>query len=87
MRRRRVSIGYAAVTGLTLLVVGCKKANQYAPPPAAKVSVAKPLEHKITRYLEATGNTSRGGRGRSHRPGAGFRASDQLCRRRDGEDR
>src|SRR6201996_7254945 len=48
----------AAVLGLVLLVAGCKKSNQYAPPPPPKVSVAKPSEQKITRYLEATGNTA-----------------------------
>jgi RND family efflux transporter MFP subunit len=51
-------MGLIAVTGLLLLIPGCKKANQYAPPPAAKVSVAKPLMQKITRYLESTGNTA-----------------------------
>jgi RND family efflux transporter MFP subunit len=45
------------VLGLFLALSGCKKSNQYQPPPPAKVSVAKPLSQKITRYLEATGNT------------------------------
>jgi RND family efflux transporter MFP subunit len=58
MRRLKTSMGLIAVTGLLLLIPGCKKANQYAPPPAAKVSVAKPLMQKITRYLESTGNTA-----------------------------
>jgi multidrug efflux system membrane fusion protein len=58
MQRRQISLGFSALIALTLLVAGCKKTNQYAPPPAAKVSVAKPLEHKITRYLEPTGNTA-----------------------------
>jgi RND family efflux transporter MFP subunit len=58
MRRLQVSVGSMAALGLFLLVAGCKKANQYAPPPPAKVSVAKPLAQKITRYLEATGNTA-----------------------------
>ena len=57
MRRTWRGVGYAGAIGL-LVVSGCKKANQYAPPPAAKVSVAKPVEQKITRYLEATGNTA-----------------------------
>ena len=48
----------SAVLGLIVFVSGCKKANQYAPPPPAKVSVAKPSAQKITRYLEATGNTA-----------------------------
>jgi len=58
MRRIRHRVGYAGAIGLALAVSGCKKANQYAPPPAPKVSVAKPVEQKITRYLEATGNTA-----------------------------
>ena len=58
MRRIRHGVGYAGAIGLALAVSGCKKANQYAPPPAPKVSVAKPVEQKITRYLEATGNTA-----------------------------
>jgi RND family efflux transporter MFP subunit len=44
--------------GLALLLSGCKKTNQYAPPPPAKVSVAKPVAQKITRYLEVTGNVA-----------------------------
>jgi RND family efflux transporter MFP subunit len=58
MRRLRNTIGYAVVIGLAVLVNGCKKTNQYVPPPPSKVSVAKPLAEKITRYLEATGNTA-----------------------------
>ena len=57
MRRVRNMIGYAVV-GLALLAGGCKKSNQYVPPPPPKVSVAKPISEKITRYLEATGNTA-----------------------------
>jgi RND family efflux transporter MFP subunit len=58
MRRLRDTMGYAAVVGVALLVSGCKKSNQYAPPPPPKVSVARPIAEKITRYLEATGNTA-----------------------------
>jgi RND family efflux transporter MFP subunit len=58
MRRRNALVGYATICGLLLLVSACKKANQYAPPPPPKVSVAKPVQQKITRYLEATGNTA-----------------------------
>lgn len=57
MRRLRKMVGYAVI-GLTLLAGGCKKSNQYVPPPPPKVSVAKPISEKITRYLEATGNTA-----------------------------
>ena len=58
MRRHMVWIRCAAVVSFLLLpLTGCKKANQYAPPPPQKVSVAKPVGKQITRYLEATGNT------------------------------
>jgi RND family efflux transporter MFP subunit len=58
MKRMLTSVWCAAVIGLTLSIAGCKKSNQYAPPPPAKVSVARPVAQKITRYLEATGNTA-----------------------------
>ena len=54
MRRALILTGRLAVALLFLLATGCKKSNQYAPPPAAKVSVAKPIPRKITLYLEAT---------------------------------
>jgi RND family efflux transporter MFP subunit len=58
MRRFQNSIGCCAALIPVLLIAGCKKSNQYAPPPPPKVSVAKPVARKITRYLEATGNTA-----------------------------
>jgi RND family efflux transporter MFP subunit len=58
MRRLRNTLGCAAAIGLVLWISGCKKPNQYAPPPPPKVSVARPIAEKITRYLEATGNTA-----------------------------
>src|SRR5882757_8503706 len=58
MRRIRHWAGSAAIVGLALLISSCKKSNEYAPPPPPKVSVAKPVSEKITRYLEATGNTA-----------------------------
>jgi RND family efflux transporter MFP subunit len=60
MRQRQGTVQCAAATIMTvlLLLAGCKKSNQYAPPPPPKVSVAKPVAQKITRYLEATGNTA-----------------------------
>jgi RND family efflux transporter MFP subunit len=58
MRRIRHWAGSAAIVGLALLISSCKKSNEYAPPPPPKVSVAKPEAEKITRYLEATGNTA-----------------------------
>jgi RND family efflux transporter MFP subunit len=58
MRRRHALSRYAAAVILLAFIAGCKKANQYAAPPPAKVSVAKPVSRQITRYLEATGNTA-----------------------------
>jgi RND family efflux transporter MFP subunit len=58
MRRLRHKAGYAVVIALALLIAGCKKSNQYAPPPPPKVSVAKPIARNVTLYLEATGNTA-----------------------------
>ena len=45
----------AALAGLAL--AGCEQ-NTYVAPPPPKVDVALPLKQKITRYLEATGNTA-----------------------------
>src|SRR5881227_14428 len=43
--------------GLALLAA-CGQSNTYVAPPPPKVTVAKPLEQKVTRYFEATGNTA-----------------------------
>jgi RND family efflux transporter MFP subunit len=58
MQRLQTPVRYTAVFVLVLFVAGCKKSNQYAPPPPPKVSVARPVAQTITRYLEATGNTA-----------------------------
>jgi multidrug efflux system membrane fusion protein len=42
--------------GLSLALAGCKKANTYVAPPPPQVSVATPLVHDVTRYLDTTGN-------------------------------
>jgi len=47
----------AALTALGL-AAACGQSNTYQPPPPPKVTVAKPVEQKITRYFEATGNTA-----------------------------
>src|SRR3954449_1721673 len=47
----------ASFTGLALLTA-CGQSNTYVAPPPPKVTVAKPLEQKVTRYFEATGNTA-----------------------------
>jgi RND family efflux transporter MFP subunit len=58
MGRMQTSVWGSAAIGLTLSIAGCKKSNQYSPPPPAKVSVARPVAQTVTRYLEATGNTA-----------------------------
>src|SRR5947199_14723 len=40
------------------LFAACGQSNTYQPPPPPKVTVAKPVEQKVTRYFEATGNTA-----------------------------
>jgi RND family efflux transporter MFP subunit len=46
-----------AVAG-TLGLAACGQNNTYQAPPPPKVTVAKPVEQKVTRYFEATGNTA-----------------------------
>nr|WP_294507992.1 efflux RND transporter periplasmic adaptor subunit [uncultured Rhodopila sp.] len=58
MRRIPLSTGCALALGLVAVMAGCKKGNQFVPPPPPKVSVAQPIAEKITRYLTATGNTA-----------------------------
>jgi RND family efflux transporter MFP subunit len=53
--RHFARIAVAAFAGMTL--AGCEQ-NTYVAPPPPKVDVALPLKQKITRYLEATGNTA-----------------------------
>src|SRR5258705_8772844 len=36
----------------------CGDSNQFVAPPPARVTVATPTQQKVTRYLEATGNTA-----------------------------
>ena len=43
-----------AVVGLA----ACGQSNTYVAPPPPKVTVAKPVEQKVTRYFEATGNSA-----------------------------
>jgi RND family efflux transporter MFP subunit len=39
------------------LLIGCEQ-NSFVPPPPPQVEVAVPLQHAVTHYLEATGNTA-----------------------------
>src|SRR5215212_8222411 len=44
---------------VALIALGaCGQNNTYQAPPPPKVTVAKPVEQKVTRYFEATGNAS-----------------------------
>ena len=49
-------LGLLSVLGLSLALSGCKKPNTYVAPPPPQVSVAVPLVHDVTRYLDTTGN-------------------------------
>jgi RND family efflux transporter MFP subunit len=56
--RRVTLVSRLAIAALALpLLAGCEQ-NTFVPPPPPKVEVATPLQHPITRYLEATGNTA-----------------------------
>jgi len=48
-------LGALAALGL---LTACGQNNTYQAPPPPKVTVAKPVEQKVTRYFEATGNTA-----------------------------
>ena len=47
-----------AMVAVALLLAACGQNNTYQAPPPPQVVVAKPVEQKITRYFEATGNTA-----------------------------
>jgi RND family efflux transporter MFP subunit len=53
-----MKFAYIAVFCLLLPLAGCKKANQYVPPPPPKVSIAVPARADVTLYLETTGNVT-----------------------------
>jgi multidrug efflux pump subunit AcrA (membrane-fusion protein) len=46
------------VIAAAAFLAACGGDNRYAAPPPPKVSVAVPVEQKVTRYFEATGNTA-----------------------------
>lgn len=45
------------ITAATMLAA-CSQSNTYVPPPPPKVVVTKPVEQKVTRYFEGTGNAA-----------------------------
>ncbi|HEX5231369.1 MAG TPA: efflux RND transporter periplasmic adaptor subunit [Bradyrhizobium sp.] len=54
---RREHVSRLVIAGLAFFLAGCEQ-NTYVAPPPPTVEVANPLQHPITRYLEATGNTA-----------------------------
>jgi RND family efflux transporter MFP subunit len=48
----------AVATALAAALCACGQENHYVAPPPPKVTVAIPVQQKVTRYLEATGYTS-----------------------------
>lgn len=54
----RAGLLVPTVFAAAIALSGCKEHNAYAPPPPPKVVVALPMQQKITRYLELTGNMS-----------------------------
>jgi RND family efflux transporter MFP subunit len=53
--RRLARLGAVAAFGA---LGACGQSNTYVAPPPPKVTVAKPVEQKVTRYFEATGNAA-----------------------------
>src|SRR2546430_17198746 len=56
-RSRRLA-GCAAAITLAAMLAACSEENRYVAPPPPKVTVALPLQQKVTRYLETTGYTA-----------------------------
>ncbi len=57
----RLSWAYApgiAVACAPLILSACGQGNQYVAPPPPKVTVARPLQQPVTRYLESTGHAA-----------------------------
>lgn len=50
------AVAIASSLAMLVAVTACKPENKFAPPPPPKVVVAPPIQQKITRYIEATGN-------------------------------
>ncbi|MFD2183887.1 efflux RND transporter periplasmic adaptor subunit [Rhodoplanes azumiensis] len=48
----------ASAVALPLVLSACGEQNRYVAPPPPKVSVAKPVQQPVTRFLEATGSTA-----------------------------
>src|SRR5437588_2146433 len=57
-RAARSRLVACTTTALTLMLCACGQENRYVAPPPPKVTVAMPVQQKVTRYLEATGYAS-----------------------------
>jgi RND family efflux transporter MFP subunit len=53
-----VSVRRLASLATLGVLAACGQSNTYVAPPPPKVTVAKPVEQKVTRYFEATGNAA-----------------------------
>src|SRR5690349_15750799 len=58
-----IELRFPALRAVVLLasaaaMTGCGQNNTYVAPPPPKVTVATPVDQKVTRYFEATGNAS-----------------------------
>src|SRR6202171_6371779 len=60
--RQRSARSHFAICGaafaLAVILSACGQDNRYVAPPPPQVRVALPLQHSVTRYLEATGYTA-----------------------------
>jgi RND family efflux transporter MFP subunit len=57
-RNRRRPVAAIALVAACAMLSACGESNTYVAPPAPKVVVAKPVEQKVTRYFEGTGNAA-----------------------------
>src|SRR5260370_21570440 len=53
-RAARSRLVACTATALTLMLCACGQENRYVAPPPPKVTVAMPVQQKVTRYLAAT---------------------------------
>jgi RND family efflux transporter MFP subunit len=54
----RTTTSHSLIIIAAAVLTNCGQSNTYVPPPPPKVTVAKPVQQQITRYLETTGNTA-----------------------------
>src|SRR5437899_12684441 len=58
MRHHTVNLPIVVASLVVFLLSACGETNQYVAPPPPKVTVVKPTQRSVTRYLEATGDTA-----------------------------